>query len=399
MSARRSAYPRPESRGSDMLRRASAKKHSLDKRLRHLIGAITDAVFVVDDDGVILAHNDAAMQLADSADPLDGKDFSRMLPLHGRTDIKAKRVDLLGDSSSPAPQHRRDLRLVTGSGATVDLDVTIRAVPSLTDTKDRKGQPLSDYVIVCEDITRERTMDEQRGEFIAVASHELRTPIAILEASLAIAKHSTEPMSDQIRMLLDQAHDSALYLSRIVKDLTTLRETADYNLPVQVEKINVQTMASRLVEDFKLQARQKGLDMTLDVDPGTPAVMSTEWHIREILQNYLTNALKYTRHGSVALRLSPTKVGGVLFCVADTGIGLSPADQKQLFIKFFRAEDYRTQATGGSGLGLYLSQELANRIGARVWCRSELNEGSEFYLEIPPSHMMEAVSAAEANKD
>lgn len=369
-----------------MLRRASSRQQAVDKKLKDLVGAISDAVFIVSAGGDVLAHNDTAMQLAGSADPLDGRVFIRLMPFYVRTDPKAKTVDLLAGDGNPAPQHRRDLRLAMESGGTVDLDVTVRAIPSVLDVVDRKGRTVNDYVVVCEDITHERTLDEQRGEFIAVASHELRTPIAILEASLAIAKHSNEPMSDQVRMLLDQAHDSALYLSKIVKDLTALRETADYTLPVQIEKINVQVMATRLINDFKLQARQKGLEMTLDVDPGTPAVMSTEWHIREILQNYLTNALKYTRQGSISMRLSPTKAGGVLFCVADTGIGLSSADQKQLFIKFFRAEDYRTQATGGTGLGLYLCQELANRIGARLWCQSKLNSGSEFYLEVPPSH-------------
>jgi signal transduction histidine kinase len=112
--------------------------------------------------------------------------------------------------------------------------------------------------------------------------------------------------------------------------------------------------------------------------------MSTERHIQEILQNYLTNAIKYSETGTVHLQAAKAQNGGVVFSVKDTGIGISPKDQKYLFTKFFRVEDYRTRKTSGTGLGLYLCRELAARIGAKVWCDSKLNEGSTFYLEVPP---------------
>ncbi len=72
------------------------------------------------------------------------------------------------------------------------------------------------------------------------------------------------------------------------------------------------------------------------------------------------------------------------FWVKDTGIGISVTDQKKLFTKFFRSEDYRTRETGGTGLGLYIAKKLAERMGGRIWCESELNVGSTFFLEIPP---------------
>jgi two-component system, OmpR family, phosphate regulon sensor histidine kinase PhoR len=141
--------------------------------------------------------------------------------------------------------------------------------------------------------------------------------------------------------------------------------------------------------DFEAQAKQKDLPIRVIIAPDTPSVLSTEHHIREILQNYMNNALKYTQKGHVTLKAEPTRTGGVLFSISDTGVGISATDQQHLFTKFYRAEDYRTRETGGTGLGLYLCLELAQRLNAKVWCESVINTGSTFFLEVPPFSRLE----------
>jgi len=124
------------------------------------------------------------------------------------------------------------------------------------------------------------------------------------------------------------------------------------------------------IKDFEAQAQQKGIVLKKALEPGIGTVLSTQAHILEILQNYLTNALKYSQQGTITLKAESAKHGGIVFSVTDEGIGISPHDQKLLFTKFFRAEDYRTRATGGTGLGLYLCMELAQRLGGKLWCKS-----------------------------
>jgi signal transduction histidine kinase len=104
--------------------------------------------------------------------------------------------------------------------------------------------------------------------------------------------------------------------------------------------------------------------------------------VREILQNFITNALKYTEKGSVVVGAKPVK-DGVLFTVSDTGIGISKSDQERVFDKFFRSEDFRTRATSGTGLGLYVTMKLARIVHAEVSLESELNHGSTFSIFIP----------------
>jgi signal transduction histidine kinase len=173
-------------------------------------------------------------------------------------------------------------------------------------------------------------------------------------------------------------------LGTLIQQLSTLAQAQNDNIPVMLKAVAPQPLLHQLAIDFEDLAKERSLPVQVVVARGTPAVLSTEHHIREILQNYLSNALKYTDKGRVTLKAETAPNGGVRFSVADTGIGISAKDQEYLFSKFYRAEDYRTRETGGTGLGLYLCLELAERLNAKVWCESALNQGSTFYLEVPP---------------
>lgn len=343
-------------------------------QLLTLLNSLTDAIFVVDDRGRIQDHNAAAPGLCSGRGDLHGRSFLSALELHPHINPAGKPVNLLKQSG---PQHRRDLCVQLGSNAVIDLDITVQPVQV-------EGRRAPNYIVVCKDITKERSLDEQRTEFIAVASHELRTPITIMEAALSAALLSRDKMDEQTVTVIEQAHTHCLFLAGIVKDLAILAEASNDNLPVQFERIDAGHLLRQMADDFTAQAKQKNIRLTVVVAENTPMVLSTQNHIREILQNYITNAIKYTPAGTVTLRAEASKRGGVLFGVHDKGIGISPTDQKRLFTKFFRSEDYRTRQTGGTGLGLYLCMELAQRLNGKVWCESELNKGSVFFLEVPP---------------
>lgn len=116
--------------------------------------------------------------------------------------------------------------------------------------------------------------------------------------------------------------------------------------------------------------------------PHLEMLRSSKLYVREILQNFITNAVKYTQKGSVTIAAF-AKSNGVLFEVRDTGIGISTGDQRKLFGKFFRADDPRTQKENGTGLGLYVTMKLSKLIGAELDVHSELNQGSTFSIFVP----------------
>jgi len=107
-------------------------------------------------------------------------------------------------------------------------------------------------------------------------------------------------------------------------------------------------------------------------------------YLHELLQNFITNAIKYTRDGSVTLKIHKSR-DEVRFEVSDTGIGISKSDQAKVFDKFYRSEDYRTRETNGTGLGLYVTRKLAKKMGTQIELKSRLNHGSSFSFTLPAS--------------
>lgn len=344
-------------------------------RLHALVDSLNVAIFVTDEDGEIVDHNEAARTLSGADEGLIGEKLSRVLALHPRTGDTDKKINIIKDDATA--QHRRDLCLHRSKDKVIDLDISVTPVESA------EGK-VAEYIVVCEDITTERSLDDQRAHFISVASHELRTPIAIIEAALGTISSSKSGIPESTMKLVEQAHRNSTLLAGIVRDITTLAEAQNDNLPIQLTHINAKEMLHNLKKDFQAQAEERGLEIRVVVDEKTPSVLSTRRYIEEILENYLTNALKYTENGAVTIKADPGNNGGALYSVHDEGIGISAKDQKMLFTKFFRAEDYRTRSTNGTGLGLYLCMEIAQRMNAKVWCDSTLNKGSIFYLEVPP---------------
>lgn len=127
-----------------------------------------------------------------------------------------------------------------------------------------------------------------------------------------------------------------------------------------------------------LQSTHEGLS----IQPQHSVLHSSKLYVREILQNFITNAIKYTEEGSITLS-AKQKDKGVLFEIIDSGIGISKTDRERVFDKFFRSEDFRTRANNGTGLGLYVTMKLARLIHADIELESELNKGSTFSINIP----------------
>lgn len=372
----------------DMLRDLQMKSEQDRSRLLALIDSLHSALYVTDISGRIIQHNEAGRILAGADHELVGNKFITALPLFKRTDPRHKRVNILKDTS--AAQQRRDLSMASADGKIIDLKITVVPV--------QRADNGTEYIFICDDISNERSLEEQRTEFISVASHELRTPLAIVEASLASVT-AAQGIDNETKLLVNQAHRNTLHLINIVKDLTILSEAQNDNLPFQPARINATAMLNDCAKDFEAEADRRGITLRTGVEVGTPRILSTEHHIREILHNFLTNAFKYSQKGTITIKAAPASNGGILFSVQDQGVGISAEDQELLFRKFFRAEDFRTRETSGTGLGLYLCMELAERMDGKIWCESELDKGSTFYLEVPElSHLRRDVIKAEVGK-
>jgi PAS domain S-box-containing protein len=347
------------------------------QRLTSLINSMADAVIAVNQQIKVVVHNAAALNILD----VNNVDADVGLEtIFKPTDKDNQPVDVIEMvKKANVPVTNRDLKLKYADGSIINLYLSIAPVHLGYGEGDDNG-----YVLLLRDITREKSLEEERDEFISVVSHELRTPITIAEGNISNAIFITDKLgvSEDIKKTLKEAHSQVLFLADMINDLSTLSRAERGVLKVDVEAINVHDLVNEIQDSYTPEAAQRGLEIKTEIDPKLELLYSSRLYVREILQNFVTNALKYTERGTVTIHaLSSEK--GVSFEVQDTGIGISKADQERVFDKFFRSEDYRTRKANGTGLGLYVTMKLARLIHAEISLESELNKGSTFTIYIP----------------
>jgi PAS domain S-box-containing protein len=221
-----------------------------------------------------------------------------------------------------------------------------------------------------------------KSAFLANTSHEIRTP---LNGLLGLARMARRPEVDDARRrrYLEQISESADTLSGIISDILDLSK-------IEAGKLSIETVAFRLPEllqslhhAYGALAEARGLKLTLDADAELPKVVRGDpLRVRQVLSNYLTNALKFTLRGGVRIVARRTEAGPVRFEVHDTGPGIDAATQKRLFRPFTQADDSTTRRYGGTGLGLSICRELAHLMGGRVGVVSRLGQGALFWTEL-----------------
>lgn len=361
-------------------RQLSAVDESERQRLLALINSLTDAVIAVDRQSSITLYNGAVLELLNTNDDLKGRYIDTAMPLVTEKDTIISLAELTSPQSGITK--RDDLVYVTNEGNRVNIDLTISPIRTFN-----QQHPQGDgYILVMRDVTRAKSLDQQRDEFISVVSHELRTPLAIAEANISTALlPKFGPFKPETAELLQQAHKNTVFLADLIKDLTTLARAEQGNLLLDIKPVKPLRLIESLVSDYRAQADTKSLKLLAE-GKDLPSIETSEYRVREILHNFLTNSIKYTPKGSITIAVakSATRTGGLVFSVKDTGIGISSSDKQHIFEKFYRSEDYRTRSTGGTGLGLYISHQLAERLNGRIWFESKLNKGTTFYLEIGP---------------
>lgn len=347
------------------------------ERLTSLINSMADGVVATDKNLKVIVYNGAALNILDLNTLKEGDDLTNILKLVDKDDKNVTITHLVKNSKVASVS--RDHKITYKDGSNINLYISIAPVHLGYGKNSDQG-----YVVVLRDITREKSLEEERDEFISVVSHELRTPIAIAEGNLSNAqliagKHSHVP---EIDGSLQQAYDQVTFLSGMINDLSMLSRAERGKLNIESEDINVHELLVELEQAYKPQAKDKGLQLHVEIDKTLELLRSSQLYVREILQNFITNAIKYTDSGSVTLSAKQQR-GGVEFQVRDTGIGIGKADQEKVFNKFFRSEDLKTRQHNGTGLGLYVTAKLAKLIKARITLESEIQKGSVFTIIIP----------------
>lgn len=347
------------------------------ERLASLINSMTDGVIATDKNLKVIMFNGAALNLLDMNTLTEGTDLTDVLKLIDKDEKHVTITHLLKETTVSTTS--RDHRIEYSDGTQVNLYISIAPVHLGYGKSSDQG-----FVIVLRDITKEKSLEEERDEFISVISHELRTPVAIAEGNLSNAQLIAQKHShvSEINGSLQQAYDQVTFLSGMINDLSTLSRAERGDLAIEKSNVNVLKLIQDLDHAYTPAAEKKGLIFHIETDARLELLRTSELYLREILQNFITNAIKYTEHGTVTLSAKQTSKG-VIFSIRDTGIGIAKADQSKVFDKFFRSEDFRTRQHNGTGLGLYVISKLTEMLKASVSLESEIDKGSTFSIIVP----------------
>ncbi len=360
----------------------SKKQESLQRdRVLTIVNNLADAILSTNKEGKVTVYNASSLSLLDTNDSLNGRYIDDILHL---VDQEDKKVSLFNElKTTRLAVTREDLDYTYDDGEKIRLSVTYSPIRS-SYSATKKAETHDGYIIIMRDITKSKSLEEERDEFISVVSHELRTPITIVEGTISNVQvmmshpdHTKAMLSDAVEM----AHDQIIYLAKMVNDLSTLSR-AERGVSATPEDIDVREMIHKLHDEYSKDATAKGLHLNLNLGATLGHVSTSRLYLEEMLQNFITNAIKYTKTGTVTINVKQ-KQDIITFSVKDTGIGISKSDQGKIYQKFYRSEDYRTRETNGTGLGLYVATKLAHKVGTKIELVSRLNHGSTFSFSLP----------------
>jgi two-component system, OmpR family, phosphate regulon sensor histidine kinase PhoR len=329
----------------------------------HVLTYVADGVFLVDRAGIIRLWNPTVQAITG---------------LEARTVVGRQAADVIPDWQTLAP------RIPVGGAEPVQPET----LPIETDYGERwisiSGVEFFDgTVYALRDLTEVRRLEQLKAEFVATASHELRTPLAaVYGAAQTLRRHDFALDEGGRERFVSLIVDESERLGRIVNDILLANQLDVGSLDLRSETFDPKELVERVVEATRVHAPPA---ITVEAAPGPrpPALASDRDRLRQVLVNLVENAIKYSPDGG-RVEVGAAPAGEMVrFHVRDQGLGVPEGEQKRIFDKFYRLDPNMTAGVGGTGLGLYICDELVRRMGGRIWVESDGEAGSTFLFEIP----------------
>jgi len=254
----------------------------------------------------------------------------------------------------------------------------INSVPMGKDNGDIVGA-----VVLFHDITELKRADEMRRDFVANVSHELRTPLSILRGYIETMRDDPKMPRAESARILEVMEQHSKRLGLLANDLLTLAQLESGTSSPQLNDVDFGQFLAGLVRDWKRKFMAKNLKVAIDLPADFSIVRADEALLREIFDNLLDNAVKYSsKHGEIHLG-AQRRGSEIVLSVSDDGVGIGQEDLPRIFERFYRADKARSGELGGTGLGLSIVKHIAQLHGGRVEAESELGRGTRIRVILP----------------
>lgn len=352
-------------------------------KLRGVLNSMTDGVFALDSDGRIILFNHAAMQLTGRPiGEVAGQLAEKVMPFRRNGEMVMTRwLD-----SQLGTNHKRGewrgLELYRADGTSLYVNVQ-----AITLNEDPNGIRA---LITFHDLTDEHRLEEMKIDFVALAAHELRTPITEIKGYLDIMQHEPIGLRKSGRELVDRAMLSLVQLSGLVNNLLGVARIEHG----EVNYHRVVTPWNDLIRGLRPQLErlvlQNGRKLTVKLGGGLPQPAVDDMAMQEIFNNLISNAINHTEPGSGKISITTKLVDHEIeTSVTDNGDGIPSEAIKHLFTKFYRYEGMHT--THGTGLGLYICKSIIENHGGYIWAESELGKGATFTFRLPAAKQVAGI--------
>jgi len=252
--------------------------------------------------------------------------------------------------------------------------------------------PISEIgaVVTLEDITHLKTLDRLKNDFIHTISHDLRSPLTAIMGYVELLDR-VGPLNEQQKQFIHHIQNSIQNITTLVNDLLDLGRI-EAGFETRKDEVALENVLRYTLDNLARQIDDKGQKLKLNIAEDIPPIRGNPIRIRQLMDNLLVNAIKYTpEQGTITINLR-TENGQVILEISDTGVGIPLADQPHIFEKFYRATN-APKGTPGTGLGLAIVKSIVDNYQGRIWVESSVEMGTKFIVVLPTASETQTVPA------
>lgn len=348
------------------------------KKDEALLTSIGDGVLAIDKSQKIIHFNKAGEKITGFlGEEVRGHIFQDMFGLYNREKkpVEMKDSPLREVLEKGQPLVAKDFWLKKRNGTLFPAYLSLAAIYDADNN-------IMGAIVVFRDITYEFEVEQMKQEIISIATHELRAPITAIKGYLdMILAGDTGGTSGDTKETIQEVAQINQRLADLVDDLLECGRIEQGRMTIKLQAVDLMSLVAQTVRENISLAEDKKLQLTFQ-DKSLSQVKADPIRLRQILNNLISNAIKYTSEGSIEIS-AVAKDNEVICQIKDTGIGIKQADQKKLFQKFSRLRTPQTIQITGTGLGLWLTKKLVEMMNGKIWLESSEGQGSTFYFSLP----------------
>ncbi|MFK8112855.1 MAG: ATP-binding protein [Rubripirellula sp.] len=337
-----------------------------NQQMSTVLGSMDEGIIAIDASENILLANDASMRLLDFS--LDGH--------RGRPLLEVVRSRPLHEIARNCLESGSSVQTEFEASGQVRRDLAVRAALL-------PGEPAAGAVIVLHDISELRRLENLRQEFVANVSHELKTPLASIKAYAETLRLGALEDKDNNMRFVVQIEEQAERLHQLILDMLQIARVESGDAAFEITQVPIGQIVESCIAQHTNSAQKKQIRLEVQPPDQLLCALADEDGARAILDNLISNAIKYTpENGNVTIAWR-AEDEFVCIEVQDSGIGIAPKDQSRVFERFFRVDKARSRELGGTGLGLSIVKHLSQAFGGSVVLQSKVGQGCTFRVRLP----------------